>query len=106
MNYDVLVELGLAPSFITAIDISHWGSEVVVACLYDPDNARRPYRIVFHACDNLHWEVFHADALRDAEADFIDFAVGVKDGRSTAIIEADIFELVVSYGSYDLEQDW
>jgi len=41
---------------------------------------------VFHACDNLHWEVVNPDALRDAEADFIDFAVGVKDGRSVAII--------------------
>jgi len=106
MNYDVLVELGLAPSLITALHVSQWGSEVAIACLYDPDNARRPYRLVFHACDNLHWEVVNPGALRDAEADFIDFAVGVKDGRSVAIIEADIFELVMSYGSYDLEHDW
>jgi len=105
MNYDVLVELGLAPSLITAIHVSQWGSEVTVACLYDSDTARRPYRLVFHACDNLHWEVGNPDALCDAEADFIDFAVGVKDGRTVAIIETDIFELVMSYGSYDLEQD-
>jgi len=40
MNYDVLVELGLAPSLITALHVSQWGSEVAIACLYDPDNAR------------------------------------------------------------------
>ncbi len=106
MNYDVLRELGPATSFVTDVLVTKWGSEVVVLCLYDPFGVRRPYQLLFRGCTDVQWEVTHPEDVTDSEADIIGFSIGVEDNRNLAVLHTDVFELLITYGSFTVRRNW
>jgi hypothetical protein len=54
----------------------------------------------------MNWEVTAPENAKDSEAAIIDFATGVKDDLSVAIIATDIVELVIFHSSFIIEKDW
>ena len=42
-----LLKLGGLTSLITSVNVSLWGNEVSVECVYDPTEDRLPYVLVF-----------------------------------------------------------
>ncbi len=105
MQYDALHKLGPAMSFVKDILVTQWGHNVTVVCLYDPDGARQPYHLEFKGCEEVCWQLFRPEEAEEKEAAIIDFALGIRDDRKIAVIDADIFELVVYYGTFIIDID-
>jgi len=104
MQYDALHELGPATSFVTAILVANWGRDVTVMCLYDPDGARQPYRLLFGECEEASWQLFHPEQAGESEAALIDFSIGARNDRKIAVVNTDIFELLVYYGTFVVDK--
>ena len=105
MDY-TLLELGPATSLVTNVLVTKWGSDILVSCIYDPLGSRRPYQLLFKDCREVRWEVIQPEEVEDAEADLIGFSMGAAGHQDAAVIDTDLFELSVLYGSLTVEKDW
>lgn len=105
MDYTSL-GLGPAPSLITALHVSRWGTDVRVVCSYDPQNSRRPYELHFQNCRRIQWDVHDAEGAEDESAELIGLLLGEGGHGAPAILTTDIFELQILYGSFHLRKDW
>jgi hypothetical protein len=99
-----LLNVGGLTSLVTNVNVSLWGNEVVLECIYDPTGDRSPYTIVFHDCREIRWEVFHPEDVADPEADLIGIHLGEDAHRKAALIHTDIFEISILYGSFSVRK--
>ncbi|BAT53997.1 hypothetical protein NOS3756_29610 [Nostoc sp. NIES-3756] len=47
-----------------------------------------------------------SELASDTEVDVIDFLIQRNEGKEYAYFHADIFDLIVCYGSIKIEKDW
>lgn len=99
-----LLGLGELTSLITDVEISHWGTEVMLKCVYAPRGERLPYQLTFHNCQEIQWNVHDLESTSDLEADLIGLCLGKESYQQPAVIHTDIFELAIFYDNYSLEQ--
>jgi hypothetical protein len=97
--------LGNCTSLITDISFSEWGETVVIHFVYSLVE-RLPYRIVFSKCYEIKWLMNDSELASDTEVDVIDFQIQRDEGKEYAYFHADIFDLIVFYGSMKIEKDW
>jgi hypothetical protein len=96
MDYAKL-ELGHAISIITAIDLSDWGTEVTLSCLYDPRGTSKPYKLIFQRCTEVRFSILDSQASKGSTAELIGFSAGEDAKRRPAIVTTDIFEASITY---------
>ncbi|MEH2459442.1 hypothetical protein [Nostoc sp.] len=101
-----LLKLGGLTSLITSVNMSLWGSEVSVECVYDPTEDRFPYVLVFQDCRDIRWSLHDSEEVHEPEADLIGFSMGAESHKKAAVITTDIFELSIIYGSFVLQKNW
>lgn len=101
-----LLKLGGLTSLITSVNVSLWGNEISLECVYDPTEARLPYVLVFQDCCDIRWSVHDSEEVHEPEADLIGFSIGAESHRKAAVITTDIFELSITYGSFGLQKNW
>lgn len=98
----------LQSSLMRDVQVGKWGSEVVVSYLFDPDGARKSFRLTFEDCLKVHWELYSledlAEAVRDSEVGVIGFSPGLGGHQAPAVITTDTFELLVWYGSLSVAE--
>lgn len=104
---DSLAALGIADfvSLMTKVEITSWGEKVIVDCVYDPDD-RLPYKLIFHNCRKIEWDLIFPEDIGEPEADIIDFQVGKKSHEEPAYFCTDIFELSILYGELEIVKSW
>ena len=100
--------LGVPPSelLITGIRIEAWGQTLHLSCIYDIEQ-RQPFELEFTQCQTLSWEMIDADDLSQEEmADVIDLILRGSEEQPEALIETDLFEIVVRYKAMNIHKDW
>lgn len=97
-----LLGLGKLTSLVTNVNVSLWGAEVLLECVYDPTGNRLPYKLTFRDCREIRWDVHDPEAVSDLEADLIGISLGEDAHQKPAVIHTDIFEISVLYGSFSL----
>jgi hypothetical protein len=106
MDYKLL-NAGEAISLVTGVQVTKWGSEVTVSCLYDPRNLSRPYQLKYIHCHKVRWEVVFPDEdIEEGDAALIGFTIGEKFYKKSAIIATDVFELTIEYGDFVVLKEW
>lgn len=105
MDDFALLGLGNSTSLITNVQVTLWGKEVFIDCVYDPDE-RLPYRFVFSDCQEIKWNLLFPEDACDPEADIFDFLVGKENHSKPALFHTDIFDITILYGSLKLEKNW
>lgn len=94
-----LLGLGPAASIIVGLELTELGRQVLVRGLYDP-HLRRPFKMVFTKCKEVHLECLGDDSRPELEATLIGISLGQEGHRSPAVITTSAFELSVSYGEF------
>ncbi len=97
--------LGNFTSLVTSVQVSLWGNEFLLECVYNPIK-RSPYKFVFQDCREIRWEVRSPEDVQESEADLIDLQLGEGNHRKPAVIYTDIFEILILYGSFRVEKEW
>ena len=101
MDY-VKLGLGNATSIVTAIDVSDWGTEVTLSCLYDPRGISKPYKLMFQRCTDIRFSILDSQASKDTTAELIGFSAGEDAKRRPAVITTDIFEASITYDAFHI----
>ncbi|MGL5058879.1 MAG: hypothetical protein ACRC62_02770 [Microcoleus sp.] len=99
-----LLNVGGLTSLVTNVNVSLWGNEVVIECIYDPTGDRDPYSLVFQDCRLITWEVHDEEEIQEIEADLIGIHLGEGAHRKAALIHTDIFEISILYGSFSVRK--
>ncbi|TAE62340.1 MAG: hypothetical protein EAZ86_31275 [Oscillatoriales cyanobacterium] len=99
-----LLNLGGLTSLVTNVNVSLWGNEVLLECIYDPTGDRLPYFLVFHDCREIMWEVHDEEEVKEPEADLIGIHLGEDAHLKAALIHTDIFEISILYGSFSIHK--
>jgi hypothetical protein len=98
-----LLGLGGLTSLIINIKISLWGNEVLIECVYNPEQ-RLPYLLEFKDCRDIRWTVHDEEEIKEPEADLIGFHLGEDAHRTAALIHTDIFAISILYGSFSIQK--
>lgn len=103
MDYQAL-GLGEAASVVTAVTISKDAQTISIACLYDLQQARMPYTLLFQDCARISWDTF-ADSLdlHQLDAELIGLSLRTDDSQQFAVITTDVFELSFFYGNFSVQ---
>lgn len=99
-----LLNLGGLTSLVQNVNVSLWGNEVLLECIYHPTGDRLPYSLVFHDCREIMWEVHDEEEVKEPEADLIGIHLGEDAPRTAALIHTDIFEISILYGSFSIHK--
>lgn len=99
-----LLNVGGLTSLVTNVNVSLWGNEVVLECIYDPTGDRAPYSLVFQDCRLITWEVHDEEEVKEIEADLIGIHLGEGAHRKAALIHTDIFEISILYGTFSVRK--
>ncbi len=102
MDYAQL-RLGDATSVVTAIDVSDWGAQLILSCLYDPQGTSKPYKLIFLGCTEVRLSMQDHQRSKDTSADLIGFSIGEDTQRKPAVITTDVFEASVTYETFRIE---
>ena len=92
-----LLGLGGFTSLITNVNVSLWGNELLIECVYNPEE-RLPYLLAFKDCRQISWTVHDEDEVGEPEAGFFGITLGEPKHRKPAVITIDIFEISILYG--------
>jgi len=95
--------LGGLTSLITKVNVSSWGNEVLIECVYNPEE-RLPYILAFKDCRDISWTVHDEEAVGELEAEFFGISLGDPEHRKPAVITTDIFEISILYGSFSIHK--
>lgn len=98
-----LVNLQEFTSLITNIKLLAFGNELELECIYDPQGIKLPYQLYFQDCNEIQLSLHSPENSHDLEADIIDFQLGQEQHQKPAIIYTDIFELLISYGTLQIQ---
>lgn len=98
-----LLGLGGLTSLITKVNVSSWGNEVLIECVYNPEE-RLPYILAFKDCRDITWTVHDEEAVGELEAEFFGISLGDAEHRKPAVITTDIFEISILYGSFSIQK--
>lgn len=96
------LQLGSSTSLIAGVNVSAWGSEVLVRCRYDPTDDRLPYCLLFQQCRELKWEVIDFEYTHESEAELIGIHLGAENYQAPALIQSNLFTLVLLYKHFRL----
>ncbi|MHC5729762.1 MAG: hypothetical protein ACYT04_45145 [Nostoc sp.] len=105
MDDFALLGLRDSTSLITNVQFVLQRKEVLIDCVYDPDD-RLPYRFVFYDCREIKWNLLFPDDTCDTEADIFDFLLGKENHSKPALFHTDIFDITILYASFKLEKNW
>ncbi|MEG4074158.1 hypothetical protein QUA30_15820 [Microcoleus sp. Pol14C2] len=100
-----LLNLGGLTSLVKNVNVSLWGNEVLLECIYDPTGDQLPYSLVFQDCREIMWEVHDEEEVKEPLADLIGFHLGEDAHRKAALIHTDIFEISILYGSFSIHKE-
>lgn len=93
--------------FVTEVTTQLWGKERSVGFVYNPHSSNRPFRLLFKDCSICHWEYYGSEGdERDDIADVIGFEIGLDQHRKPAILTTDLFEVIIHYGTLEVEKNW
>ncbi len=99
-----LLGLGGLTSLVTNVKVSLWGNEVLIECVYNPEE-RLPYVLAFKDCRDIMWTVHHEEEVGELEAEFLGISLGESAHRKPAVITTDIFEISILYGSFSIHKE-
>ncbi len=105
MDYKAL-GLGAAASVVSDVNVTGWGSEVTVSCLYNPLDSPKPYQLVFVDCCEIQWQTIELKDVKESTADLIGFSAGAEAHQKAAVITTNIFEISIVYGKLVVRKDW
>ncbi len=89
---------------INRIDVNYEARALEITADYDEG---REFRLVFKDFHLLSWQILEDE--RDpgrVNADVIGMDFGEHEGRPSAVIAADLFEIIVSYGELEIVKAW
>lgn len=92
--------VGESASVVCALEVLHWGGELVLHCLYHP-RERRPYTLHFKNCKDVRLDPLENGAV--SEASLIGIILGSGAHQKPAIVTTDAFELSVRYEKWELK---
>ncbi|MEG5060484.1 hypothetical protein QUB60_13840 [Microcoleus sp. A2-C5] len=98
-----LLGLGGLTSLVTNINVSLWGNEVLIECVYNPEE-RLPYALAFKDCRGISWTVHDEEEVWELESEFLGICLGESSHRKPAVLTTDIFELSILYGSFSIHK--
>ena len=98
-----LLGLGGLTSLITNVNVSLWGNEVLIECVYSPEQ-RLPYLLEFKDCRDIRWTVHDEEEVNELEAEFFGISLGEPEHHKPAVITTDIFEISILYGSFRIQK--
>ncbi len=101
-DYNLLGFGGLT-SLVTSVKVSLWGSEVLIECVYNPEE-RLPYTLAFKDCREIGWTVHDEEEVGELEAEFFGICLGESSHRKPAVLTTDIFEISILYGSFSIHK--
>ena len=99
-----LLGLGGLTSLVTTIKVSLWGNEVLIECVYNPEE-RFPYVLAFKDCRDIRWTVHDEEEVGELEAEFLGICLGQSAHRKPAVLTTDIFEVSILYGSFSIHKE-
>ena len=99
-----LLGLGGLTSLVTNIKVSLWGNEVLIECVYNPEE-RFPYVLAFKDCRDIRWTVHDEEEVGELEAEFLGICLGQSAHRKPAVLTTDIFEVSILYGSFSIHKE-
>ena len=103
MDYQAL-GLGDASSVVTAVRIVEDERAIIISCLYNPQDAQKPYQLCFKKCAQIAWEPFDEGLdPHELDAELIGISVETHEPQKRAVITTDAFELSFSYESFAVQ---
>ena len=93
--------------FVSGIAPQLWGKEWKIDFLYDPLTDNKPFRMRFKDCTVGHWE-FYGEAGDEHEeiADVIGFDFCSNEAGKFVVLHTDCFEVIIHYGTLEVDKDW
>lgn len=92
--------VGKSTSIIQSLEVSRWGTKVVLYCLYDP-RERKPYKLSFKNCKHVRLDVI--DGSPPLEPTLIGISLGDDAYGNPAIVTTTAFEISVLYQEWELQ---
>ncbi|MCY7381305.1 MAG: hypothetical protein LH628_01720 [Microcoleus sp. CAN_BIN18] len=80
-----LLGLGRLTSLVTNVKVSLWGNEVLIECVYNPEE-RLPYVLAFKDCRDIRWTVHDEEEVGELEAEFFGIYLGESAHRKLAVL--------------------
>ena len=99
-----LLGLGGLTSLVTNIKVSLWGNQVLIECVYNPEE-RFPYVLAFKDCRDIRWTVHDEEEVGELEAEFLGISLGKYAHRKPAVLTTEIFEVSILYGSFSIHKE-
>ena len=78
-----LLGLGGLTSLVTNVKVSLWGNEVLIECVYNPEE-RLPYVLAFKDCRDIRWTVQDEEEVGELESEFLGIYLGASAQRKPA----------------------
>jgi hypothetical protein len=92
---------------ITQVESKLWGRNLVFHALYDVTQPHTQFTLTFHDCYRVQWELIDREVdEREIHADVMGMDLGQDQHRKSAVINARIFEIAITYGEMVIEKDW
>ncbi len=93
---------------VNRVDISKWGTEVVIRATYDPSaESNTDFQLIFKNCTHLYWQPSgEAEDLQETAADVIGMDIHEHQTNHKAVISTHLFEIGLEYGELIIEKDW
>lgn len=91
--------------FIYRLDVNYGARTLAIDAEYDG----KPFVLRFKDFHLFSWQFFRDEDEYDPReilADVLGFDLGERGGRKSAVIHADLFEIIVSYSEMVLQKDW
>jgi hypothetical protein len=92
--------VGDSASIVSALEVLHWGGELVLHCLYHP-RERRAYTLHFMHCRNVQLDPLDNGTV--SEASLIGITLGSGAHQKPAIVTTNAFELSILYEKWELK---
>ena len=104
--YDVL-DIPAGGLFVAEIVPQLWGKEWNIGFIYNPHIDKKPFHIRFKDCTVGHWEFYGESGDERAEiADVIGFDFHSDQHGKSVVLHTDLFEVIIYYGTLEVEKDW
>jgi hypothetical protein len=102
--YD-LIDLPVGNLAVIGVEVSRWGRELTIKCLYRYPPEEKTFKLIFNDCSSIQWFVARPGDDGAEVAQLLTHDLGQGNHQRTARIATVLFELIIAYGELHIEQD-
>jgi len=101
-----LLNLQVGNLTMTDVRMIRWGNEIVISFIYSYPPEEKTFRLIFKDCRGIEWNIIKDTIAEGEQAQLMTHDLGEAHHQRTARIATVLIELIISYGTLEVEKDW